>query len=91
MPTGGSLGKAWRRLRGEVLARDNVCYLCGHPIDLSLHWNHAMGATVDHVIPRRIAPHLALDPTNVRPAHRRCNARKNDKLNPETMPHSEPW
>jgi 5-methylcytosine-specific restriction endonuclease McrA len=91
MPTGGSLGRAWRRLRAEVLARNSVCYLCGHSIDQSLHWNDPMGATVDHVIPRRVAPHLALDPTNVRPAHRRCNSRKNDQLRPENMPWSEAW
>lgn len=91
MPTGASLGRAFRRLRAEVLARSNVCYLCGHVINLSLPREHPMGPTVDHVVPRRVAPHRALDPTNVRPAHRRCNSRKSDREDEGAMPTSEPW
>ena len=41
-----------------------TCWLCGHEIA-------ADDYTVDHVIERRVAPHLTFDPTNWRPAHGR--------------------
>jgi 5-methylcytosine-specific restriction endonuclease McrA len=62
-----------------VLATSDVCYLCGHP---------GSGA-VDHVISRKVAPELALDPGNLRPVHgslsrcpgcrRACNEEKGDR------------
>ncbi len=61
MPSGHSLGRRWRRLRAEVLARSNVCYLCGHPIDLTLNHEHPMSATVDHIEPRKVAPWRTLE------------------------------
>lgn len=40
-----------------------TCHLCGKPIDDPTDY------TVDHVIPRSIAPHLTWTPSNWRPAH----------------------
>lgn len=71
-----ALGRPWIRMRAEVLARSQVCWLCGYTIDIALPRTHRMSATVDHVIPRAVAPHLALDPSNLRPAHRACNSAK---------------
>ena len=43
----------------QFLAANPNCWLCGHP-----------GADqVDHAIPTSIAPDLAMDPSNWRPAH----------------------
>ena len=51
------MAKKWsgRRVtiaRQYTLQRDRfVCWLCGHPIDLTLPYNHAYGWTLDHVVP----------------------------------------
>ena len=69
----GRNGRPWRRIRAQVLAASNVCWLCGEP-----------GAdSVDHVIPLRILKQtgqmqLAEDPANLRPAHKVCNSRRQD-------------
>jgi 5-methylcytosine-specific restriction endonuclease McrA len=62
----GRKGRPWRRLRAEVLASSDVCWLCGLP-----------GAnTVDHVLPLSQFPELAHDRSNLAPAHHRCNSSK---------------
>ncbi|WP_408909508.1 HNH endonuclease [Streptomyces solicavernae] len=35
---------------------------------------HAMSWTVDHVLPLSLYPHLALEISNMREAHRTCNS-----------------
>lgn len=72
--------KAWRRIRAKVLEKGQPCYICGHPIDIALPQQHPLSATVDHIIPRSLAPHLALEISNLRAAHKRCNSRKGKKL-----------
>lgn len=76
MATGRS-GATWRRLVEQVkLTQPHICYLCSKPIDLSLHHFDPLSFTVDHVIPIAEDPSRAEDPTNLRPAHRRCNSSK---------------
>jgi 5-methylcytosine-specific restriction endonuclease McrA len=84
----GPTGRPWLRVRAAVLAASTVCYLCGHP---------GSGA-VDHVISRKVAPDLALDPANLRPVHgslsrcpvcrRACNESKGDR--PGLPPRQQP-
>lgn len=64
----GRVGRPWRRVRAEVLAQSDVCWLCGYP-----------GAdTVDHVVPLSLGGDpLSLD--NLRPAHKRCNSRRGNR------------
>lgn len=75
----GRQGYRWRklvaRLREEL---PPVCWLCRGPIDRRLPAKHADSWTADHVIPLIEAPHLAMEPSNIRPAHRRCNSAKGD-------------
>ena len=64
---------AWRRLRIEILRRDDyTCHYCGKP---SLTGSDA---TVDHVVPfvqqGRIDQGLRLDPYNCVAACRACNS-----------------
>ncbi len=56
----------WRRVRDQVRERDGECLTCGATSDL----------TVDHVIPRAIAPELAYEPANLRTLCRSCHGRK---------------
>jgi 5-methylcytosine-specific restriction endonuclease McrA len=81
----GRMGHRWRQIREQVLSANNVCHLCG-----------VSGAdTVDHIIPLSLAPELAHDLTNLRPAHRSCNSRKGAKVGaaaqPRVFPRSRDW
>jgi hypothetical protein len=81
----GRMGHRWRQIREQVLGTNNVCHLCGVP-----------GAdTVDHIIPLSLAPELAHDLSNLRPAHRSCNSRKGAKVGaaaqPRVFPRSRDW
>ena len=70
----------------EVARRDNdICYLCGHPVD----WNDCSNdngvflvgpnyPSVEHVIPIAKGGKHAWD--NVRLAHCYCNTLKSDKI-----------
>lgn len=65
-PVSAIKSRRWRKLREQILARDGgVCYLCGSP-----------ATQVDHVVPRAVAPDRVFDPSNLRAACARCNARK---------------
>jgi 5-methylcytosine-specific restriction endonuclease McrA len=56
------LGNAYRKARRAILARDDVCWICGL----------AGAETTDHVIPRHLGG--GSDAANLRPAHFACNA-----------------
>lgn len=84
MPTGRELSaRPWRRLRAEVLGYWKTvglpCARCGRPLNYELPAKHAMSATVDHVVSRALAPHRALDRSNLVVMHRRCNSSKGAK------------
>ncbi len=58
--------KAWHRLRAIVLKRDHgICADCGQP-----------GTHVDHIVPRSVAPELALDESNMVVLCHSCHSRK---------------
>jgi len=50
---------AYRRALAEVQATGPICWICGH----------AGSDSLDHVIPASVAPELAGEPSNWRPAH----------------------
>jgi 5-methylcytosine-specific restriction endonuclease McrA len=58
-----------------------VCFLCGGAIDVELHHNQKMAATVHHLIPKvRLDPSQWFDVETVRPAHRSCNSSAGDRV-----------
>ena len=73
----GRSSRAWKALCSE-LRRElaPICWICGRDIDLTLDPRHRMSWTLDHVLPMHTHPELAMDRTNLRPAHRSCNSRK---------------
>jgi 5-methylcytosine-specific restriction endonuclease McrA len=84
----------YRALRGQFLYRCRTkrnkdgsyglpCWLCSKPINYLLHYLSPWAATVDHVIPVRLAPERALDVTNWAPAHSHCNVARQRKLDDE--------
>lgn len=38
--------------RKRILASQEVCGICGRPVDKSLKYPHPMSATIDHIIPK---------------------------------------
>ena len=77
----GRAGRPWRRIRAEILAASDTCWLCGLP-----------GAdTVDHRLPLSIYPELAHDRSNLAPAHKQCNSRKGNKLDVLPIRKSRAW
>jgi 5-methylcytosine-specific restriction endonuclease McrA len=73
----GRAGHKWRQIRLQVLAANNTCWLCGLP-----------GAdSVDHIIPLSLAPELAHELSNLKPAHRKCNSSKGAKVGSQVQRH----
>jgi len=69
MPKDPRDSRQWRALRKQILARDGyVCCYCGQDAD-----------TVDHVLPVKNHPDLAMSPDNLRSACRRCNSMKGSR------------
>ena len=77
----GRKGRPWQRLRAEVLAASDICWLCGRP-----------GAnSVDHVLPLSTHPELAHDRSNLAPAHLSCNSSKGARATRTTTAASRQW
>lgn len=75
-------GRTGERMRATVKRLGiGVCWICGEPIDKGLPPTHAMGWTMDHIIPVSLRPDLAEDIGNVREAHRRCNGERGNNVN----------
>lgn len=53
--------------------RNSPCILCGQPIDYAADIDDPMRFSVEHIIARAIRPDLTWDPSNMGPAHMRCN------------------
>lgn len=69
-------GRAWRRLRAEVIAEETVCGICRRWVDKSLRHPHPWAPQVDHIVPVSVRPELVMVRSNLRLVHRRCNLRR---------------
>ena len=72
---------AYKRARAQCRAEEDVCHLCGRPIDKALPMGHPWSFTADHLIPvgwRPDDPRLD-DRTYLRAAHWRCNASRGSR------------
>lgn len=71
-------GRKIARLANQVVATyGSTCWLCGNPIDLTAAKKSPWGLTVDHVLPRSRGG--TDDLCNLRPAHHRCNVKRQAK------------
>ncbi len=70
---------AFEAARRKVLATQDICGICGKPVDKTLRSPHPMSATVDHIIPVSKGGHPS-DLSNLQLAHRSCNREKSNKL-----------
>lgn len=68
--------------RKIILATQDICAICGKPVDKTLKSPHPMSATIDHIVPIAKGGHPS-DITNLQLAHRQCNRAKGTQINPD--------
>lgn len=69
----------YERNKKRIMATQNTCGICGHPVDFSLKPPHPMAPTIDHIIPVSKNGHPS-DIDNLQLAHWTCNRQKSDKI-----------
>lgn len=62
-----------------ILRTQNICGICGKPVDKSLRYPHPMSASIDHIIPLEKGGHPS-DLANLQLAHLYCNRQKAAKM-----------
>ena len=80
----------YERNKKRILATQNICGICGKPVDKSLKYPHPMSATIDHIIPVNGPGGLRGHPSdlsNLQLSHFVCNRQKSNKIfkNKETF------
>lgn len=75
----GEWASLYDKNRRRILAEQEVCALCGMPVDKHLKFPHPMSASVDHIIPVAKGGHPAAY-ENLQLTHLICNQVKSSKL-----------
>lgn len=70
---------AYDKNRRIILSTQDICGICGNPVDKTYKYPHPLSAVVDHIIPINKGGHPS-DINNLQLAHRWCNRQKADKL-----------
>lgn len=70
---------AFEKNKKRILKTENVCGICGKPVDKRLKYPNPMSAVIDHIIPVAKGGHpSAME--NLQLAHWSCNRQKSDKM-----------
>ena len=80
----GRSGAEWERVRALVLRGATHCAICQGELDFDADPRSRWAPSVDHILPLKqmreldlmTQRRLALDPSNLRPVHYGCNARR---------------
>lgn len=72
----------YERNRKKILLSQDICGICGKPVDKSLKYPDPWSPTVDHIIPVSRGGHPT-SMSNLQLAHFRCNRLKSDKIKDE--------
>lgn len=67
------------RNKKRILATQDICGICGKPVDKKLKGTNPMAPCIDHIIPIAKGGHPS-DIDNLQLAHWSCNRQKSDKL-----------
>lgn len=76
----GPQRQLFEKNRRTILATQEVCGICGNPVDKTLKAGDPFAPVVDHIIPWDISHDCSLG--NLQLAHASCNRRKSDKILP---------
>lgn len=79
----GQFRTEYEHNRMIILRTQEICGICGQPIDKKIKAPHPLSATVDHIIPISKGGHPS-DLQNLQIAHRWCNRAKSNRLFLET-------
>ncbi len=63
----------------KIFATQELCGICGMPVDFSLKYPHPLSPCIDHIIPIAKGGHPS-NMDNLQLAHWTCNRQKSDKL-----------
>lgn len=66
----------------KIYATQEICGICGKPVDFGFKFPHPMSPCIDHIIPVAKGGHPS-DISNLQLAHMCCNRQKSDKLMPK--------
>lgn len=69
----------YEKNKKRIYATQDVCGICGKPVDKSLKYPHPMSPCIDHIIPVAKGGHPS-DINNLQLAHWTCNRQKSDKM-----------
>lgn len=75
----GAHRTAFEKNKKIILATQDICGICGQPVDKTIKPPHPMSYSIDHIIPVKKGGHPS-DISNLQLAHRWCNIRKSDKM-----------
>lgn len=65
--------------RKKIIKTQNICGICGKPVNKTLKPPHPLAPVIDHIIPVNKGGHPS-DIANLQLAHATCNRQKSDKL-----------
>ena len=74
--------QAFDKNRKRILHSQEICAICGRPVDKSLRFPDPMSPTVDHIVPLAKGGHPS-DLENLQLAHWICNRLKSDHYGSE--------
>lgn len=75
----GSHRTQFEKNKKRILASQDICGICGKPVDKRLKFPHPMSATIDHIVPIDLGGHPS-DISNLQLAHNSCNRAKSNKV-----------
>ena len=75
----GEERRQFDKAKRRILLTQDICGICGQPVDKSLRYPHPLSPTIDHIIPLNKGGH-PFDINNLQLAHFTCNRQKSDNL-----------
>lgn len=75
----GTHRKQFEKNKARIYATQEICGICGKPVDKNLKYPNPLAKCIDHIIPVSKGGHPS-DIDNLQLAHWTCNRQKSDKL-----------
>ena len=74
----GTHRKQFEKNKAWIYATQDICGICGKPVDKTLKYPHPLSKCIDHIIP--VSKGGQTIPSNLRTLCDRCNMGKSDKM-----------